>query len=92
MSDIKGLDNEGLRNQLEDEFQKYLESKEKKLKTEIIKSASVKSSYPWEELNDHDYEDFMMYVSDEWECEQYKERYIRSYNQVLWDCWKIFSK
>jgi len=87
---VKGLDDEDFKNQLEEEFQKYLDNKPKKPKVEIVYDASVKLSHPWDELSEQDYRDFMEYVGSEWEDEQYKEKYIRSYNQVLWDCWRVY--
>ena len=88
---VKGFDDEDFKNQLEQEFQKYLDSKPKKPKQEVIYDASVKSSHPWDELSEQDYNDFMKYVGSEWQDEQYKEKYIRSYNQVLRDCWQVYS-
>ena len=56
---VKGLDDEDFKNQLEQEFQKYLDNKPKKPKVEVVYDASVKSSHPWDELSEQDYKDFM---------------------------------
>ena len=64
-----------------------------KMKEDARKSAPVKKEIhlvesKWDTLDEEDYTLFIVEVGDEWECEQYKERCLRSYYQVLNDVWK----
>ena len=45
----------------------------------------------WDSLPEEEYILFMAEVGDEWGCEQYKEKYLRSYSQVMNDVWKKWS-
>lgn len=67
-----------------------------KMKEDARKSAPVKKETPlveskWDTLDEDDYTLFIAEVGDEWESEQYKEKNLRSYYQVLNDVWKKWS-
>jgi len=64
-----------------------------KMKEDARKNAPAKKEIPlveskWDSLPEEEYTLFMAEVGDEWECEQYKEKYLRSYSQVMNDVWK----
>ena len=64
-----------------------------KMKEDARKEVPPKKEIPlveskWDTLPEEEYTLFMAEVGDEWECEQYKEKYLRSYSQVMNDVWK----
>ena len=64
-----------------------------KMKEDARKNTPAKKETPlvenkWDTLPEEEYTLFMAEVGDEWECEQYKEKYLRNYSQVMNDIWK----
>lgn len=69
--------------------QEWKEAKEKRKREGFYEKGNKNRTFPWDSLREESKSVFEKDVSDEWECEQYKERgYIRDYNQVKYDVWE----
>lgn len=89
---VKGLDNEDFRKALEYAAQEFLAKRPKKEKVftqEFLDNFDSRN--PWEKIPEQDYNDFMKFVSEEWGSEMHSEGYAKSYEEVRWDCWEIYS-
>jgi len=80
-------------------FQEIQEESDNRERSVINKNTSEQRSEqrtaPWEDLNEEDWELFMIEVSDTWECEKYKEKNMRDYSEVemeVWERWQITGK
>lgn len=70
------------------EIQEESDNRERK----VSERSAQKRMNPWDSLNEEDWTLFMEEVSDAWECEQYKERNMRSYSEIEVEVWNRWNK
>ncbi|APC44327.1 hypothetical protein [Pseudoalteromonas phage PH357] len=91
-NNIRDFNDEEFMKALEEEAQKFLAKRPKKEKVftdEFLDNFDSRN--PWDKIPEQDYNDFMEFVSEEWESEMHSEGYAKSYEKVRWDCWEIYS-
>lgn len=73
-------------------FQEIQEESDNRERSIINKNTSEQRTVPWDDLNEEEWTLFMEEVSDAWECEQYKERNMKSYSEVEMEVWERWQK
>ena len=74
------------------EIQEESDNREKCVHKRESKQRSEQCSPPWDDLSEEKKMQFRRDVSDTWECEQYKERNMKSYSEVEMEVWSRWQK